>query len=167
MNRGGGSTSHGGHVIAYNPGNANNDFTFVHYTNFVCGVYDTVHNGESGCVGPFTNGSGLNARYDGHIVYYLNAYDEDNDCVAIPSFTSGLLALGGCTDNGTAWVVGGPGSWGVYVISVGESNWIYGQLGTANNPQFMHDHGGIPNQMWTSPLGDQTWGCRGSGIGSC
>lgn len=166
MNRGGGGTGNGTHVITYHQDDGNNDFTLVSTSGSVCGQYNTVHNGESGCTGPFVIGSGLNARYDTKPVVEVYAYNEAK-CAAIPSFVSALSVLEDCGANGYAYVesiVSGK----AYLVSVGESNYQYNQNHVGNTPYWLDDIG-IPNQMINSldASSDTPWGCVGTGIGLC
>ena len=62
LNRSGGATAYGTHVIPWRYTATNENFR-VGYTTAGCGGY--VRNGENGCLGPFTNGSGLNKALDG------------------------------------------------------------------------------------------------------
>lgn len=161
LNRKGGGTGGGTEIIYWSFNDPNNDFTFLDVGAWVCGKYDTVHNGENGCLGPFTNGSGLNARYDGKPLFRIWAYNEGL-CAAVPNYFARLLDLGNCTAQGTVYVYDTSSN---SVIGVGESNYEYGQDGLTNDPYWMYAQtNGF--QVETNVLSEQ-WFCEGNGIGSC
>jgi hypothetical protein len=163
MNRSGGGTANGTNVITYAQNDPHNDFTFAQLFNYVCGKYPYVRNGENGCVGPFTNGSGLNARYDGDPVVEISAYNEGK-CVAIPNFDTTLTALEQCGAPGYVFVLSHVNN-AYYLVSVGESNFVYGQTHRSNAPQWLNDD--FPTAMEVTGDASTSWGCVGTGLGDC
>jgi len=134
MNRNGGGTGNGTHIIGWTEDLDNNeDIILVPISGFVCGKYGTVQNGQNGdgCLGPFTPGSGLNARYQGVQLYKLNRHGTGS-CV-IPDSSQVGAVLGGCTANGYvyAW------SSSAYLINVFVSNQSYAQGFGGNDPAFL------------------------------
>jgi len=155
MNRAGGGTGQGTHIIGY-PGatDPNAKLDTKYYNNFVCGQYITVHNGENGCVGPFTNGSGLNSRYDGDYVIYLQFYGGSNGCVGQSSEAYAILYTS-CVPSGGAFVVSPTN--GAYLISVGVSNYWYGQGGGSNRPYWLVA-GSSGQQLYFTQTANNSWG---------
>jgi len=134
MNRSGGGTGNGTHVITwFHDFDNNEDIILVPISNFVCGRYGTVQNNQNGdgCVGPFTNGSGLNSRYQGVQLYKLQR-NGTGSCV-IPDSSQFGAVLGGCTASGYvyAW------SDAAYLVNVFVSNQAYAQGFGTNDPAFL------------------------------
>jgi len=159
INRSGGGITKGTQLLAWDVNDSHNGFAFLQKNNFVCGRYASVHNGEQGCVGPFAVGSGLNARYDGDIVYNIHSYDT-GFVAAIPSFSSFEVKMGNFGDPGDAWVVANGG----YTISVGESNWAYNGGNGANRPYWLTTYSGQHSKLlalFESGATHLTWFCNG------
>ena len=169
LNRYHGTTGFGTWVVSYHRGDANNDFSFAIENVSWCGNSTWVHNGENGLVCPFTNGSGLNARYDHKFVYFIHAYGETNTCAAVNDFSLTAVNLEPCGSTGYLWVISPNGSQGGYLINVGMSNFEYSQGGGSNRPYWLYDLG-IGNRLVVSPSNPDVntlWGCAGSGIDEC
>ena len=139
VDRQGSGTTIGTPIIGWGPnfGDGAQHFTTPSVGAWVCGQYSTVHNGENGCVGPFTNGSGLNARYDGRPVVQVRSYGAVDGCVVPQSLNDGAM-LNVCNANGMAWVANN-----AYLINVWASNTYYQQFGAYNTPWFLN---GVPGQ---------------------
>lgn len=131
LNRAGGGQGVGTHIIGYVEHDNNNDFTNLNLGSW-CGGTGIVRNGEGGILCPFRNGSGLNARYDGAKIIALWSYNLGL-YGTIPSFSNGNVALGNYGDQGYAWVMNSAG----YVVSVGESNWLFDNGHGSNNPAWL------------------------------
>lgn len=130
MNRQGGGILDGTHIITWNRDFDNNeDFSSV-VIDDGCGA--SVHNGEGGMVCPFTNGSGLNARYDGRPIVQLQRRGT-GFCIVPDGPVTGAV-LGGCTDNGRAYVVSAAN----YAIDVYASNRAYANGFGTNRPMFLN-----------------------------
>lgn len=110
-----------------------------------------VCNGEPVCggiVGPFTNGSGLNARYDGDVIYTFETSNNTNYCVTDLGFNdvndSGNLELDQCSTTANVdeeFVLSST----FFMASVGASNAEYAFSGsTANLPVLVGDFNGSP-----------------------
>lgn len=139
MDRQGNGTTIGTPIIGWakNFGDGAQHFTAPSVGAWVCGLYSTVHNGENGCTGPFTVGSGLNARYDGKPIVQFRSYGAVDGCVTPQSLNDGAM-LNVCNANGMAWVANN-----AYAINVWASNTYYSQFHVANTPWFLN---GVPGQ---------------------
>jgi len=169
LNRAGGATSFGTHVIAYTENDNNNDFAFGDENLSYCGGTNWVHNGENGLVCPFTNGSGLNARYDHKFIFRLHAYHEINTCAVVSNNTFGNVTLNSCGSNGYLWV-GSPNGNGDYLINVGMSNAQYASTGITNRPFWLFRVGHAVQLIAkndNSNDGPILWSCVGHGVDAC
>lgn len=104
LNRQGGGTAGGTHVIQWGLGDPNNDFNFVGLGTWCKGGHVEIYAG-GGC--PFAIGSGLNSYYDGAlIVEELN--NTSNLCVANGYSYNGYerAQLQSCGSNGYVWIIG-------------------------------------------------------------
>jgi hypothetical protein len=160
MNRAGGGTSQGTHIIGW-PRDTNASLDSFYYNNYVCGTYETVHNGEGGCVGPFANGSGLNARYDTDHVVYLEfdaaSSGQPIGCIGQSSEAYAVLYTG-CVPSGGAFVVSNTN--GAFLISVGVSNYWYTNGGGSNRPYWLVA-GSQGQQLYFCQCASNSWGVVG------
>jgi hypothetical protein len=157
MNRAGGGTGQGTPIIGW-PRDTNASLDSFYYNNYVCGQYETVHNGEGGCVGPFANGSGLNARYDTDHVVYLQFDDASSaqpiGCIGQSGESEAILYTG-CVPSGGAFVVSNTN--GAFLISVGVSNYWYNNGGGSNRPYWLVA-GSQGQQLYFCQCANNSWG---------
>lgn len=123
LNARGGDHTPGDYVILYTNGDPNNTFMAGLLTG-ICGGYVKGYN-NGAC--PFSNGSGLNDRYNGDAIAqfydYTSLMDYDPPlCVADSGVGSGSAALGTCswTQNNYGW----GGSDGEVFILSGVTNFM-------------------------------------------
>lgn len=159
MNRYHGQTSSGTPVISYtdNTNDPNEDFEFLVITNFVCGQYGTVHNGENGCWGPFTVGSGLNQRYDGKNVGEIVSYFT-NWCSVIDQHLA-TDSLQNCGSVGYVFV-DSPVNGADYLVNVAYSNSIYQATQVTNRPYWL-DANSFGQSLIVDPAALTSWKCKG------
>jgi len=126
INRSGGGTGNGTHIIGWHPGDRNNDFQWKQ-ENDLCGGHVSA---ATDC--PFTN-TGLDSAYNGDVIVriYANAYGENKCLVSGNVDSQGFIRsqLNGCNNAGHAFVLTGCGNLSICggflhnkVISVGNSN---------------------------------------------
>ena len=154
MNRSGGGHVIGTPIGGYGTFDDNDDFTFEFYPTTKCGD-NKVHNGEGGIYCPFTNGSGLNSRYDGADILAIHEYTYGYYAV-IPNFGNGKLTLGNFASQGDTYVRNSAG----YLVSVGESNYAYGQGFGWNKPYWVDSSGVSGAQLEAAqPANSGPWDC--------
>jgi hypothetical protein len=160
MNRNGGGTGNGTHVIGWTFNNGNNWFDWPTTSVSWCpGGY--VHNGENGLFCPFSYGSGLNSRYHGDSIRELLS-PNTGKCITPDSIANsiGYAILNSCGANGYLWVLNVFGGTN-YLINVGRSNYAYDHGGGSNTPYFINAAGhGI--QMEILGFGNNGFFCYGT-----
>jgi hypothetical protein len=105
----------------------------------------TVCNGHAGCgggIGPFTNGSGLNARYEYDAYYQFKTDNATTQCVSGSNYDAsnglGTLVLKGCASDAHQWFVL---SSSYFLANVGANNDDYATNGTQYLPVLAGDDG--------------------------
>ena len=138
LNRAGGGTGAGTHIIAwYNNGDPNNDFVYIPLSTY-CGV------GQVSTICPFRNQS-YDQRYFGDRIYELAAPNvSGNKCVAADSTWVNAI-LNNCGSNGYVFVRSALG----YLVNVGATN-------NTGNIMWMYTNT-IGNQDHFSTFADTTW----------
>ena len=106
-NREGGATGPGKYIIAWPPGDNNNDFVFEPLSSMCNGGKVSA---DLEC--PFTPNKGLNAKYDGRIIVQLYSWDAKL-CAADSGYGTGSTVLGQC--NKSNGVGGADGT--IFVLS--------------------------------------------------
>lgn len=153
MNRSGGGHVIGTPIGGYGTFDDNDDFTFEWYPTTKCG--DNHVHSTNGQACPFTNGSGLNARYEGADILAIHEYTW-GFYATIPNFSTSKLALGDFGAQGDTFVRNAAG----YVVSVGQSNYDYAHGGGANNPQWIDSTGVSGAQLVAAgPANSGPWDC--------
>lgn len=106
MNRQGGSTAGGTHILAWTQGDPNNDFEWKQLASWCNNGHVEVYPG-GGC--PFAIGSGLNSLYNGAlIVQEENSNSTPLRCAANGNSYGGYerAQLQNCGSNGYVWILG-------------------------------------------------------------
>jgi hypothetical protein len=138
LNRAGGGTGAGTHIIAWNnDGDANNDFAYIPLSTY-CGL------GQVSTICPFSNHS-YDQRYLNAKIYELAAPNvAGNMCVAADSVWVDAI-LNTCGSNGYVFVRSSLG----YLVNVGSTN-------NTGNIMWMYTNT-IGNQEHFSTFADTTW----------
>lgn len=160
MNRDGGGTSQGTAIIGWADDGDGNEYFVSRYDDSGCDG-DIVQDGENGCLWPFSDGSGLNSRYDGDSVVYFQAYSGSSSVGCVGETSEAYATLfSGCLPDGAAMVLSDTN--GAFLIDVQVSDYWYGQGDGSDKPYWLVA-GSEGQQLYFTQSANNSWGCVGSG----
>ena len=132
---------------------------------WVAQVVGTVKDGEGGVLWPFTDGSGLNTRYNGANVYKFSWAANELYCASQVEFAEGIyssqgpVTLQSCANSEFYWFVLSKAG---FLVCVWSSNLLYQNTGAANSPVWVDEFSGTGNgePVWMDTVPNLEWSIK-------